>query len=64
VNLPEKIKVQRRHPIVVRHPREKVHEYQLTVTLASIAGFLVVQSFFFRAALHNDDSWRSSASNS
>ena len=41
IDFSEKIEIQRGHSVVVGDAGEEVHEDQLTVALATIAGFLV-----------------------
>jgi hypothetical protein len=55
MNFAEEIKIQRCHPVIIRNAREKFHENQLTVSLATIPRFLVFSSFLLRAALDNYD---------
>ena len=64
VNFAEEIKIQRRHPVVIRNARKEIHENQLAIPLATIARFLVRCSFLFGATLDNDDSRCSATSDS
>ena len=62
MDLAEEVEVERRHPIVVGDTREEVHEDQLTVALASVAGFLLRSCLRLRPALYDDNSGGPSAS--
>ena len=62
MDLAEEVEVERRHPIVVGNTREKVHENQLTVALASVAGLLVCGRLPLGPAFHHDDCGGPSAS--
>ena len=55
MDLPEEIKVERRHSIIVGDPGEAVHQDELTVSLASVARFLVIERLLFGATFDNDD---------
>ena len=55
MNFTEKVKVKRAHSVVVGDAGEKVHENQLTVALATVAGFLLSSSLNLRPAFHHND---------
>lgn len=58
LDLPEQVKVEGRHPVVVRNGAEKVHKDELRVSLSSVAG-LAVGNLERHAALDDDDGWNS-----
>lgn len=64
MDLPEQVEIQRRHTIIISHPREKVHEDQLRIPFSSITRFLLSRSLLLRAAFHDDNCRRPSPSNS
>lgn len=64
MDLPEQIKVQWCHTVVISDSGEEVHKDQLTIPFSSIARFLLRRSLLFRAAFHNDNRGRSSPSDS
>lgn len=52
VDFTEHVKVERGHAIIISDAGKEVHQDELTVTLATIAGFLVCR-FAFRSTLDN-----------
>jgi hypothetical protein len=58
MNLPEQVEIERGHPVVVRDAREKVHEYELAVAFASVAGLLVLGGFGCCSTLDHDHGGR------
>lgn len=63
VYLAEKVIVERRHPVIVCNAREEVHQDKLTIALPAISRFFLSSGLGLRAALDDDDSWRSTSSN-
>ena len=59
MDFPEKVKVERRHAIVVSYAREKVHEYELAVPFTAIAWFLVGNGLCISTTFDDDDCGRS-----
>lgn len=64
MHLAEQVKVQRSHAVVVGDTREEIHEYELTVPLASITRLLLRRGLFLCATLDNDDGGCTTTSNS
>ena len=56
VDLPEKIEVEWCHPVVVGDPREEVHQYELAVSLSTVARLLASGGLGLCTAL--DDNYR------
>jgi hypothetical protein len=56
LDFPEYIEVEWRHAVAVRYSRTKVHETELTVARATVAGPLIRRSFGLSPALDDDDS--------
>jgi hypothetical protein len=61
VDFAEKVEIEGAHSIVVGHPREEVHQDELTVPLSAISRFLLSRSFSLSSALDDNDG-RGSAS--
>jgi len=55
MDLPEQVKIQRAHPVVVGDAREKVHQDELTIPLSSIPGLLLGCGLLFGPTLDNND---------
>lgn len=54
LNLPEHVKVQRRHPVIVGYSREEIHQNQLAVAFASIARLLFGLGFPLGSAFNDN----------
>lgn len=63
LDLAKEVVIERGHPVVVRDAREKVHENELRIPLASVAWLLVTDRLRIRTTLDDDNCWRPLAIN-